>query len=224
MVGSGHAVPVMERTAGKTFFTRRRLLTVGVPLLIALAVIVAVWRPQNVSVHDLKVEFVRFETSDDDGSEDYAVLNVRNESSRRWVLLGAHEWVSLKNEKGIFQALGRFVIGPPTGESGRVARSYIGGGVVHSLKTNALDKVAVPLPRMGETGWIEIFCWTPPEVRHGLFGLGQQLWWRCVRGPTSFWIWVRCEVPIQCGRDRAYGKLVPPRVLSQDGKTPASRP
>jgi hypothetical protein len=42
-------------------------------------------------MRDLKVEFVRFDTSDDGGSVDYAVLILRNESSREWVLLAARE-------------------------------------------------------------------------------------------------------------------------------------
>src|SRR5688572_12005871 len=88
------------------------------------------------------------------------------------------KWHSVKNEEGIFQAKDRFVTGPPTDESGRVERSYIGGGISHVLKTNNLERIAVPLPRLGGKGWVEIFCWTPPEVRRGLPGLAQQLWWR----------------------------------------------
>lgn len=152
---------------------------------------------------------------------DYAVLKVRNESSRRWVLLAARELAPLK--ENMFQAMGRFVAGPPTGESGRVARNYIGGGAVHTLKTNTSEQIAVPLPRMGEKGWVEIFCWTPTEARPGLLGLVQRGWWR-VRRPTTLWVWVRCEVPIQCGRERSYGRLVPPSVMPQDGITPASSP
>ena len=220
--GSGDAAPMMERTAGKNFFTRRALIAGGVLLMFALAVSVVLWWPQSVSLRDLKVEFVRFETSDDGGSVDYAVLKVRNESSRKWVLLAARELLPLK-EKETFQALGRFATGRPTGESGRVARNYIGGGAVHTLKTNIAEQVALPLPRMGEKGWVEIFCWTPPDVRRALPSLVQQWWWR-VRPPKTLWVWVRCEVPIQCGRERSYGRPVPPSVLSQDGKTPASPP
>jgi hypothetical protein len=203
----------MRRTEGKTFFTRRWLLGGGVTLVLALSFIVALWWPQNVSVHDVKVEFVRFAISGD-GGEDYAVLKVRTDSSREWVLLAARQLQSVKNEAGIFQALGRFVTGPPTGESGRVARSYIGGGAVHRLATNTLEEIAVPLPRTGEKGWVEIFCWTPPEAPRGLSGLAQQLWWR-VSPPKTLWMWARCEVQIQCGRERSYGKPVPPSVLSQ---------
>jgi hypothetical protein len=213
---------MMVRTAGQTFFTRRWFLAGGVSLLLALTVIVALWWPQSISVHDLKVEFVRFAISGD-GGEDYAVLKVRNESSREWVLLAARQLQSLKNEEGIFQALGRFVTGPPTGESGRVARSYIGGGAVHFLATNTQEQVAVPLPQIGEKGWVEIFCWTPPKVRRGVPTLVLQ-WWQRVRPPETFWTWARCEVPIQCGREGSDGKLIPPRVLSQDGKTSVSPP
>lgn len=181
--------------------------------MLLLAVSVVLWRPQSAPLRDLKVEFVRFDTSDDGGSVDYAVLKVRNESSHEWVLLAARETLPLKEE--MFQALGRFATGPPTNESGRVARNYIGGGAVHSLNTNTSEQVAVPLPGTGEKGWVEIFCWTPPEERRGLPGLVQQGWWR-VSPPTTLWVWVRCDVPIQCGRERAYGESVPPRVLSQD--------
>jgi hypothetical protein len=209
------------RAVGKTFFTRRSLIAVGVPLLLVVGVSVVLWWPQSAPMRDLKVEFVRFETSDDGGSVDYAVLKVRNESSRKWVLLWAREILPLKER--MFQALGRFATGHPTNESGRVARNYIGGGAVHSLKTNTSEQVAVLLPRTGEKGWVEIFCWTPPEVRRGLPGLVQQ-GWRRVCPPTTLWVWVRCDVPIQCGRERAYGKPVPPRVLSKDEKTPAPPP
>jgi hypothetical protein len=210
---------MMERTAGKTLFTRQRLLVFGVPLLLGLVVFVVMSWPQNVSVHDLKVKFVRFATSGD-GGDDYAVLKVRNDSSRQWVMLAARQWQSVKNEDEIFQALGRFTTGHSTGESGRVTRSYIGGGAVHTLKTNTSEQVAVPLPRMGEKGWVEIFCWTPTEARRGLPGFVQRWWWR-VRPQKTFWTWVRCDVPIQCGREVSYGKPLPPRVLSPDGKTSA---
>jgi hypothetical protein len=48
--------------------------------MLVLAVSVVLWWPQRVSLRDLKVEFVRFETPDDGGSVDYAVLKVRNEA------------------------------------------------------------------------------------------------------------------------------------------------
>ena len=121
----------MEHPAGKRFFTRRRLVAGGVPLLLVLAVSLVLWRPQSVS-RDLKLEFVGFTTSDDGGSADYAVVRVRNQSSRTWVLLGAREWLPLKDDEespfSMFQALGRFATGPSTGENGRVSRSDIGGG------------------------------------------------------------------------------------------------
>ena len=123
----------------------------------------------------------------------------------------------------MFQALGRLATMRNRSEAGRVARNYVGGGSVHILNTNDLDQIAVPLPRMGEKGWVEIFCSTPPEVRRGLPGLVQRCWWR-VHSPESLWAWVRCEVPIQCGREGSYGKPMPPRVLSQDGKMPPSPP
>ena len=185
--------------------------------MLMLAVSVVLWWPQSVSLRDLKVDFVRFETSGDGGSVDYAVLKVRNESSRKWVLLAAREILPLKEE--MFQALGRFATGQPPGESGRVARNYIVGVAVHSLKTNTSEQVAVQLPRIGEKGCVEIFCWTPPQVRRGLPGLVQHWWWR-VRPPKALWVWVRCEVPLQCGRERSYGNPVTPRVLSQDRKMP----
>ena len=116
--------------------------------MLVLAVSVVLWWPQSVSLRDLTVEFVRFETSDDGGSVDYAVLKVRNESTREWVLLAAREILPLKEE--MFQALGRFATGHPTGGSGRVARNYIGGGAVHTLKMNTSEQVAVQLPRISE--------------------------------------------------------------------------
>jgi hypothetical protein len=180
--------------------------------------------PQSV-LCDLKLEFVRFDTSAD-GELDYVVLKVRNESSRTWVLLAPQELRSLKNEdevSPIFQALGRFTNGPSTGENGRASRSYIGAGAVHFLKTNTVEQVAVPLPQTGEKGWVEIFCWTPPKVRRGPLSLVQHLWWR-VRPPTALWVWVRCEVPIECGRERSYGGSTAPRVLSQRGNKSSLSP
>ncbi len=221
---SDDAALTMEHPAGKRFFTRRRLVAGGVPLLLALAVSVVLWRPQSV-LCDLKLEFVTFDTSAD-GELDYAVLKVRNESSRTWVLLAPQELRSLKNADEVsptFQALGRFTTGPSTGENGRASRNYIGGGAVHFLKTNTVEQVAVRLPRMGEKGWVEIFCWTPPKLRRGPLEVVQHLWW-LVRPPTAFWVWVRCEVPIECGRERSDGGWTPPRVLSRDGRKPASPP
>ena len=211
---------MMKRIDGKAFFTRLRWIA-GVPLVFALALCTVLWWPKSVSVRDVTVEFVRFETSDDGDEMDYAVLNVRNASSRKWVLLGAREWRPLKG--GMFLALGRLATTRTRIESGRVARNYLGAGIVHTLKTNNFDQVAVPLPRMGEKGWVEIFCWTPPEARRALPRLVQQCWWR-VHPPKTLWTWVRCEVPIQCGRERSYGKPLTPRVLSQDGNMPPSPP
>ena len=221
--GSGDAVPTMEDPAGKRFLTRRRLVAGGVPLLLALAVSVVLLRPRNVSC-DLKLEFVSFDTSAD-GSWDYALLRVHNESSRTWVLLGAKEWESLKSadESLTYRALGRFTNGPPTRESGRASRNYIGAGAVHFLNTNTVEQVAVPLPRMGEKGWVEIFCWTPPKVRRGSPNFVQRLWWR-VRPPGALWVWARCEVPIECGRESPDGVSTRPRVLSEDGKKRAFPP
>src|SRR5262245_35988780 len=127
----------MERTAGKRVFTRWLLAGGGVVLLLALAMSVVLSRPQGVTC-DLKFEFVRFDTAAD-GEVDYAVLKVRNESSRKWVLLSAREMLSLKSEESpMFQALGRFTTNLSTGKSGRVSRSYIGGGAVHGLNTNTV--------------------------------------------------------------------------------------
>ena len=95
---------MMRRTEGKAFYTQLRWIA-GVPLTFALAVSTVLWWPRSVSVRDVKVEFVRFETSDDGGAVDYAVLNVRNGFSREWVLLGARDWLPLKVE--MFRALGR---------------------------------------------------------------------------------------------------------------------
>ena len=201
----------MEHPAGKRFLTRR-LVAGGVALLLALAVSVVL--PPRVSLScDLKLEFVGFDISDDT-ELDYAVLKVRNESSRTWVLLAPQEMRSLKNVgevSPIVQALGRFTTGPATGENGRASRTYIGGGAVHFLRTNSVEQVAVSLPQMGEKGWVEIFCWTPPKVRRGPLNVVQHLWWR-VRPPRAFWVWVRCEVPIECGRERSSGERTPPRI------------
>lgn len=216
--GSGDASRMTARAVGKTHLTRRSLIVGGVLLLLTVCGSVVLWWPQSVSLCDLKVEFVRFDASNDGGSVDYAVLNVRNESSRKWALLSARDILPMKEE--LVQALGRFATGQPRGESGRVARTYIGGGISHTLKTNTAEQVAVALPRIGEKGWVEIFCWTPPEVRRGLPVFVQRWWWR-VRPPTSLWVWVRCEVPIQCGRERSYGKPIVPRLISEDGKTQA---
>jgi hypothetical protein len=202
----------MDCPSGQRFLTPRRVIAGGVLLLLALAASVVLLRPQSV-VCDLKLEFVRFDTTAD---RDCAVVKVRNESSRTWVLLGAKEWLHLEKEDEVspmFQALGRFTNGPPVGENGRASRSYIGGGAVHFLNTNTVEHVAVPLPRTGGKGWVEIFCWTPPKVRRGPLNLVQHLWWR-VRRPTTLWVWVRCDVPIECGRERSDGTLTPPRVLS----------
>lgn len=209
----------MKYAAGKRFFTRRRLVAGGVPLLLAVAASLILFRPQRVSC-DLKLEFVRFDTTAD---RDCAVLEVRNESSRTWVLLGANEWLSLENEEGVsmFQALGRFTNGPPIGESGRASRSYMGAGNVRVVNTNTVQQVAVPLPRTGEKGWVEVFCWTRPKVRRGPLKLVQRLWW-WVRPPTAFWAWVRCDVPIECGLERSDGGSTQPCVLSQDVKQFAS--
>ena len=214
----------MECPAGKRFFTRRRLVAAGVPLLLALAASMVLLRPQSV-LCDLKLEFVRFDTSAD-GELDYAVLKVRNESSRTWVLLGPQQLRSLKNEdevSPIFQALGRFTNSPSTAENGRASRSYIGGGNVHFLKTNTVEQVAVALPQMGEKGWVEIYCWTPPKVRRGPLNLLQRLW-RRVRPPRALWVWVRCEVPIECGRERSDGGSTAPRVLSRRGNKSSLSP
>ena len=70
---SDDAALTMEHPAGKRFLTRRRLVAGGVPLLLALAVSVVLWRPQSV-LCDLKLECVTFDTSAD-GDLDYAVLN-----------------------------------------------------------------------------------------------------------------------------------------------------
>jgi hypothetical protein len=222
--GSGDAATTAEYPAAKRFFTPRRVVAGAVALLLAVGVSVALWRPQSV-LCDLKLDFVTFDTSAD-GELDYAVLKVRNESSRTWVLLAPQELRPLKNADEVspmFQALGRFTTGPSTGENGRASRNYIGGGAVHFLKTNTVEQVAVPLPRMGEKGWVEIFCWTPPKVRRGPLNLVQHLWWR-VRPPTALWVWVRCEVPIECGRERSDGGSTPPRVLSRRGNKSSLSP
>jgi hypothetical protein len=213
----------MEPTAAKTVFTRRRLFASSVLIVIALALSVVLWWPQGVSVANLTVKFVRFDASSDGGT-DYAILNVRNESPREWMLPGAREWMSLK-DTNLFQARGRFTTARAKSESGRVVRNHIGGGggVVQRLETNQVEQIAVPLPQSGEKGWVEIFCWTPPQVRRGWPGVVQQLSWR-VRPPNSLWAWVRCEVPIQCGIERPYGKPVPPRLLSPDGITHTAPP
>jgi len=211
----------MEHPAGKGFFTRRRLVAGGVLLLLAVAMSMALWRPQRI-LCDLKLEFIRFDITAD---RDCAVLEVRNESSRTWALLGAKEWLSLENEDEVspmFQALGRFATGPSTGENGRASRPYMGGGVVRVVNTNTVEQVAVPLPRMGEKGWVEIFCWTSPKVRRGPLNLVQHLWWR-VR-PLTLWVWVRCEMPIQCGRERSGGPSTPPSVLSRRGNASSLSP
>ena len=203
----------MEDPAGKRFLTRRRLVAGGVPLLLALAVSVVLLRPQRV-LCDLKLEFVRFDITAD---RDCAVLEVRNDSSRTWVLLGADEWLSLENGDQVsFQALGRFATGPSRGESGRASRSYMGAGNVHVVNTNTVEQVAVPLPRMGEKGWVEIFCWTRPKVRRGPLNLVQRLWW-WARPPRALWVWARCAVTIECGRERSDGGTTRPRVVSQRG-------
>ncbi len=184
----------MEYPAGKRFFTRRRGVAGAVALLLALAMSLVLLRPQSV-LCDLKLDFVSFDTSAD-GELDYAVLKVRNESSRTWVLLAPQELRSLKNAdevSPIFQALGRFTTGPSTGENGRASRNYIGGGAVHFLKTNTVEQVAVPLPRMGEKGWVEIFCWTPPKVRRGPLNFvqsrknGQSVGVGTLRGANRVW-------------------------------------